>query len=97
MVVNTIKGVMSCALPYLEFLAQINHLLTWLNFQLRHVYRELNFVADGLHNKAVQDCVSSVFGLNNQLTAAINFKVLQDERCLTVLRSKTVFVVDDGG
>ena len=76
--------------------AQIRQLLSGLNFHLAHVYREANFVADGLANQAVQDGFSSDF-YTNQLPAVVRMRQLQDQRYLHVLPKKMVLNFDDGG
>ncbi|CAK9177430.1 unnamed protein product [Ilex paraguariensis] len=95
-VVNTIKGLFQCAWPYLGIMEKIMKLLDVLYFQLRHVYLEANFVADGLANKAVEDGFSTDFS-SLQLPAMVKMKLLQDQRSLPVLRKKTVLIFDDGG
>ncbi|CAK9173299.1 unnamed protein product [Ilex paraguariensis] len=93
--VSTVKGGANCAWPYCGFLSKIKGLLGQANFQLRHVYRKANGVADSLANCAVLDGASSDFSVGRQLPLAIKMALLQDQKGLPVLRVTKLF--DDKG
>ena len=49
------KGKCGCSWASMNLLRQIKELLGMVEFELRHVYREANMVADSLGNQAVHD------------------------------------------
>ena len=95
--VNMVLGKCSCAWPYLSLLSQIKELLRGVDFQIRHVYREANRVANGLANQAVRTRNSSEFSGSLCLPSDVRLALLQDVRGMPVLRVKRALVDDDKG
>ncbi|CAK9179688.1 unnamed protein product [Ilex paraguariensis] len=55
LLVDMVKGSIECNRKYRNLFYQLQHLLGSLNFEIQHIYREANSVADYLANKGVQD------------------------------------------
>ena len=58
-----VMGRTSCAWPSLTFMNHIKAILLKMCWQIRHVFREANGVANCLANRAVQDKFSDFFSI----------------------------------
>ena len=94
--VQSVMGTFGCAWTCWKILCQIREKIGRMEFQLRHVFREANSVADSLANQAVVDGFSTDFSVI-ALTSRVKMALLQDQRRIPVARMRRMIVFDDNG
>ncbi|CAK9149689.1 unnamed protein product [Ilex paraguariensis] len=93
--VKSVLGSCKCAWTLLGFLDQIKELLSVGNFQICHIFREANCVADRL--ATVRSRTSADFSVGLNVPIEVRMAVSQDLCCLPVIRRKKRTVFDDFG
>ncbi|CAK9135409.1 unnamed protein product [Ilex paraguariensis] len=78
------------------FMEQIWRLLGGLNFQLRHVYREANMIADFLASLAVQTQVCTEFSSQSSLPLSGRMLIHQDQSGMPTARKRNMVICDQG-
>ena len=95
--VESVLGKFDCAWFLWSFMAQIKERFGKFVIQIRHIYREANFVADSLANRAVDDGFSSVFSVSAALPSSVKWRLMQDQIGLPVVHKKRMVIFDDKG
>ena len=95
--VKSVLGAGSCPWICLELLSQIRVSLQNLNFQIGHIFREANGVADRLAAYAILKQRTEDFSMDLQLPCDVRVALSNDQLGLPVLRKRRRLVFDDKG
>ena len=85
---NMVKDQFKCSWKYWPLIYQLHQLLHALKFEINHIYREANSVADFLANQGVEDRADKEYVSASMLSAEGRNLLLQDQLQLRSLHRK---------